>query len=843
MATTTNFGIPLLEQGQAQKEVTINEAIGTFDAILKGSVLDKDLATPPGSPAQGDAYIVAASPTGAWASKAKAIAYYDQVWRFIAPQSGLRLWVRDEQCYYQYSGAAWTTSNPTITGNASTATALQTPRTINGVAFDGTANITISASMPNLTGEVTSVGAVTTVTNAAVIGKVLTGYTSGSGTVSSADTILQAVQKLNGNVALKAPLTSPTFTGTVTLPAGQVVNGVTLTTGGGTTNFLRADGTYAAPASSSGTVTGVSVTTANGVSGSVATSTTTPAISLTLGNITPTSVAAAGTVTGSNLSGTNTGDQTITLTGDVTGTGTGSFGASIGANKVTNSHLAQVATASFKGRTSAGTGSPEDLTTAQATALLNVMVGDSGAGGTKGLVPAPAAGDATKFLTGAGTYVAVSGGGGGGGTVTGVSVTTANGISGSVANSATMPAISLTLGNITPTSVAATGTVTGSNLSGTNTGDQTNISGNAATATALQTARTINGVAFDGTANITISAAAAANLLTGTTLAAGVVSSSLTSVGTIVGGVWNGTAVAAAYGGTGQTSYVVGDILQASTTTALSRLTAVATGSALISGGVGAASSWGKIGLTTHVSGILPVANGGTGVTVSTGSGNNVLSTSPTLVTPVLGTPASGTLSNCIGLPVSTGISGLGTGVGSFLATPTSANLAAAVTGKTGSGALVFDTSPTITTPNIIGVATNSNAASGSVGELVESEILLGSAVTLTTAVPANVTSITLTAGDWDVEGNIAYDTSGGAVSVLLIGWISATSATRPAPPNKGAFFQLYPSTASTYNNVAQVGKMRISVASTTSVYLSTQVSFSTGTLLAYGYIGARRRR
>ena len=78
-----------------------------------------------------------------------------------------------------------------------------------------------------------------------------------------------------------------------------------------------------------GTVTSVSVTSANGVSGTVATSTTTPAITLSLGAITPTSVAATGTVTGSNLSGTNTGDQTITLTGDVTGSGTGSFATTL----------------------------------------------------------------------------------------------------------------------------------------------------------------------------------------------------------------------------------------------------------------------------------------------------------------------------------------------------------------------------------------------------------------------------------------------------------------------------------------------------------------------------------
>jgi hypothetical protein len=95
-------------------------------------------------------------------------------------------------------------------------------------------------------------------------------------------------------------------------------------------------------------------------------------------------------------------------------------------------------------------------------------------------------------------------------------------------------------------------------------------------------------------------------------------------------------------GGTGQSSYAIGDLLYASTTTALSKLADVATGNALISGGVSTAPAWGKIGLTTHVSGTLPVANGGTGVTSSTGSGNTVLSTSPTLTTPVIGA-ATGT--------------------------------------------------------------------------------------------------------------------------------------------------------------------------------------------------------
>lgn len=82
----------------------------------------------------------------------------------------------------------------------------------------------------------------------------------------------------------------------------------------------------------------------------------------------------------------------------------------------------------------------------------------------------------------------------------------------------------------------------------------------------------------------------------------------------------------------------------------------------------------------------------------TTGSGSYVKATSPTLVTPALGTPSSVTLTNGTGLPISTGVSGLGTGVGTFLATPSSANLASAVTDETGSGGLVFATSPTFVT-------------------------------------------------------------------------------------------------------------------------------------------------
>lgn len=110
---------------------------------------------------------------------------------------------------------------------------------------------------------------------------------------------------------------------------------------------------------------------------------------------------------------------------------------------------------------------------------------------------------------------------------------------------------------------------------------------------------------------------------------------SITTLGTIATGVWNGTVIAAANGGTGQTSYVVGDLLYASTTTALSKLADVATGNALISGGVGVAPVWGKVGLATHVAGVLPIANGGQGqdMTMQTiSTAGNITALTPGLV-------------------------------------------------------------------------------------------------------------------------------------------------------------------------------------------------------------------
>jgi hypothetical protein len=139
-------------------------------------------------------------------------------------------------------------------------------------------------------------------------------------------------------------------------------------------------------------------------------------ITLGLGSLATQSGTFSGIFSGTS-SGVNTGDQTITLTGDVTGSGNGSFAATVAANVITNAKLAQVATATFKGRTTASTGNVEDLTVTQATALLNTFTTS-----LKGLAPS-SGGGTTNFLRADGTWAAP---GGGGSSKTIVSVQTAN---------------------------------------------------------------------------------------------------------------------------------------------------------------------------------------------------------------------------------------------------------------------------------------------------------------------------------------------------------------------------------------------------------------------------------
>ena len=126
---------------------------------------------------------------------------------------------------------------------------------------------------------------------------------------------------------------------------------------------------------------------------------------------------------------------------------------------------------------------------------------------------------------------------------------------------------------------------------------------------------------------------------------------SITTLGTIATGTWNATTIAVGKGGTGLTSYTIGDLIYASGTTTLSTLADIATGNALISGGVGVAPAWGKIGLTTHVSGTLPIANGGTNGTATPTAGAVAYGTGAAYAFSLAGTAGQVLISGGAGSP------------------------------------------------------------------------------------------------------------------------------------------------------------------------------------------------
>lgn len=147
-------------------------------------------------------------------------------------------------------------------------------------------------------------------------------------------------------------------------------------------------------------------------------------------------------------------------------------------------------------------------------------------------------------------------------------------------------------------------------------------------------------------------------------------------------------------------------------------------------------------------------------------------------------------------------------------------------------------TSPTITTPNITGVTNASNAAAGSVGEVIQATF---SAVNITASGTAqNLTSISLTAGDWDVSGSFIYGAAATTNTAFVVGGVNTVSATLPAV---GQYYQLtatFPVNAAV-TVIAPI--QRINVSTTTTVFLVGFCGFSTSTASATGFLRARRIR
>lgn len=163
---------------------------------------------------------------------------------------------------------------------------------------------------------------------------------------------------------------------------------------------------------------------------------------------------------------------------------------------------------------------------------------------------------------------------------------------------------------------------------------------------------------------------------------------------------------------------------------------------------------------------------------------------------------------------------------------------AAALTNKT-----INDPTNIIGGQQLVGSATNDVASAGNVGEFISSTVLIGAAVSLSNGVAKDITTISLTAGDWDVWGNVAFAPAGTTVPTNFTAWTSATTAALPTLPNAGAEVQISAAFVTGASAAISAGAQRISLAGTTTVYLSAQAAFTVSTMTAYGFIGARRRR
>jgi len=195
---------------------------------------------------------------------------------------------------------------------------------------------------------------------------------------------------------------------------------------------------------------------------------------------------------------------------------------------------------------------------------------------------------------------------------------------------------------------------------------------------------------------------------------------------------------------------------------------------------------------------------------------------------------------------------------------PTNNSVNVGLAGSTGTGSFVGSAAPTFTgvpilaapsatsltfssTSGLIGTTTNNDAAAGSVGEYLSSIVLIGSAVALTSGTAANVATLSLTAGDWDVWGEVYLTGNGSTVVQLTRSTISTTSADATYIPANNRSLVNSQAPGGTLGAgggyVFALAPCRQSLASTTTVYLIALMNFTISTCSAFGKICARRVR
>ena len=168
------------------------------------------------------------------------------------------------------------------------------------------------------------------------------------------------------------------------------------------------------------------------------------------------------------------------------------------------------------------------------------------------------------------------------------------------------------------------------------------------------------------------------------------------------------------------------------------------------------------------------------------------------------------------------------------------ASTLAAVSATTGSftGAIT----PT-STVGIAGTTTNDSAGSGNWGEYGESVIPVASEVSLTTTTATNITSVSLTAGDYEAWGIVIFDQAATTTSLLYVAWVSSTSATLPSLDSSTRNQILGTGSTVSFSPMVQTVRLRFSLSGASTIYLSTYVNFSVSTMAAYGALRWRRIR
>jgi hypothetical protein len=108
--STARLALPLLAAGQAQKEVSHNEALTRIDLAAQASVIAAGTETPPDEPEPGQCWVLGESPEGAWAGQAFAVAGWTEGgWRFLLPREGMRVWIEESEAFALFTGGYWVT--------------------------------------------------------------------------------------------------------------------------------------------------------------------------------------------------------------------------------------------------------------------------------------------------------------------------------------------------------------------------------------------------------------------------------------------------------------------------------------------------------------------------------------------------------------------------------------------------------------------------------------------------------------------------------------------------------------------------------------------------------------